>query len=282
MIRSPVRASTSSGNTVPSRTTNAKAANSRLLRRKPVSRLRTASMRPGERSSSPRHATNPHVTTTTSAKKPSRNGPMSDSVKAWTESSTPERVRNVPRIVERERRAHQREVPDAQHPSPLLHHHRVEERGAGQPRQEAGVLDRVPRPVAAPAEDLVAPPGAEHDADGEEAPSDQRPAAGGDEPALAQPAGGEGGDGEGERDGEPDVAEVQHRRVDRHQGVVLQQRVRTGPVEPGRRLEALERVGGAERAAAKKKAATTKIVSRAQPTSGSSRRLRNFAVVATR
>ena len=39
------------------------------------------------------------MTTTTRAKNPSRNGPISDSLKAWTESSTPDRVRNVPRIV---------------------------------------------------------------------------------------------------------------------------------------------------------------------------------------
>ena len=56
-------------------------------------------MRPGDRSSSPRQAMSPHVTTTIRAKNPSRNGPIGDSVKACTESSTPDRVRNVPRIV---------------------------------------------------------------------------------------------------------------------------------------------------------------------------------------
>ena len=66
---------------------------------------------------------------------------------------------------EAERGAQQRQVPDPQHPAPLLHHHRVEVGGAGEPRQERRVLDRVPRPVAAPAEHLVAPPRAEHDAD---------------------------------------------------------------------------------------------------------------------
>ena len=39
------------------------------------------------------------TTTTTRAKKARMAGPRADSVKAWTESSTPERVRNVPRIV---------------------------------------------------------------------------------------------------------------------------------------------------------------------------------------
>ena len=132
---------------------------------------------------------------------------------------------------QRERGAEQRQVPDAQHPAPLLHHHRVEVGGAGEPRQERRVLDRVPRPVAAPAEHLVAPPRPEHDADGEEAPREQRPAAGLDEPPLADPAGDQRGDRERERHGEPDVAEVEHRRVERHQDVVLQQRVRARAVE---------------------------------------------------
>ncbi len=38
-------------------------------------------------------------TAVTSPKKARMEGPMGDSVKAWTDSSTPERVRNVPRMV---------------------------------------------------------------------------------------------------------------------------------------------------------------------------------------
>ena len=44
------------------------------------------------------------------------------------------------------------DVPDLQHPALLLDHHRVQERGAGQPRHQRRVLDRIPGPVAAPAE----------------------------------------------------------------------------------------------------------------------------------
>ena len=103
---------------------------------------------------------------------------------------------------EAERRDHERQVPDAQHPAPFLHHHRVDERGRGEPRQQRRVLDRVPAPVAAPAEHRVAPPRAEHDADGEEAPRDERRAAHVGQPALAEAAGDERGDRERERDRE--------------------------------------------------------------------------------
>ncbi len=132
---------------------------------------------------------------------------------------------------ERERGAQQRQVPDPQHAAPLLHHHRVEVGGGREPGQERGVLDRVPGPEAAPAQHLVAPPGAHGDADGEAAPGQQRPASGLDQPPLPQAAGDEGGDGKRERDGEPYVAQVQDRRVDQHQRVVLQQRVGTGAVQ---------------------------------------------------
>ena len=56
-------------------------------------------MRLSERSSSPRQAMRPSDATTTTAKKPARAGPMGDSVKECTESSTPERVMKVPRMV---------------------------------------------------------------------------------------------------------------------------------------------------------------------------------------
>ena len=56
------------------------------------------------------------MVTTTSPKKPSSIGPMPDSVKAWTDSSTPERVMNVPRMVsenvaQSSERFHTRSIP---------------------------------------------------------------------------------------------------------------------------------------------------------------------------
>jgi hypothetical protein len=84
---------------VPSRTTKAKAAKARLLARNAPSRDIGESMAPGARSRSPRHPISPTPAATTTAKKPRTAGPMGDSVKEWTESRIPERVRKVPRMV---------------------------------------------------------------------------------------------------------------------------------------------------------------------------------------
>ena len=70
------------------------------------------------------------------------------------------------------------DVPDLEHAALLLDHDRVQEGGADQPRHQRGVLDRVPAPVAAPAELRVGPARAEQDPDREEDPGDQREAAG--------------------------------------------------------------------------------------------------------
>ncbi len=86
------------------------------------------------------------------------------------------------REAERERDEHH--VPDLQHPALLLDHHRVQERGRGEPRHQRGVLDRIPGVVAAPADLDVRPVRAEQLADAEERPGDERPAARGDDPAL--------------------------------------------------------------------------------------------------
>ena len=69
------------------------------MARKAPSRDTGESIVPGDRSWSPRHATSPTDTATTTAKKARIMGPMADSEKAWTESRTPDRVRNVPRMV---------------------------------------------------------------------------------------------------------------------------------------------------------------------------------------
>ena len=118
--------------------------------------------------------------------------------------------------------------------------------GAGQPRQEACVLDRIPSPDAAPAEHLVAPPAAEDDAGREEAPGEERPAPCLEQPALSHTTGDERGDGERERDAHADVAEVEHRRVEQHEHVVLQQLVRAPSVLDERRRGG-EGVRGEER-----------------------------------
>ena len=132
------------------------------------------------------------------------------------------------------------------------------------------VLDRVPRPHAAPAEHLVAPPAAEQDADREEAPREQRPAARLQQPALADATGDQRRDRERERHREPDVAEVQDRRVEQHErrgsaaagsGPARRSRPTGGPAANG---------SAGPKLTSAKNAATTNITTSAQPTSGSS------------
>src|SRR5205085_1639512 len=87
------------GNTVPSRTTKQKAANSRLLARKAPSRETGESIEPGDRRRSPRQPMSSTAVATTTPKKVRIQGPIGDSVNECTDSSTPDRVRNVPRMV---------------------------------------------------------------------------------------------------------------------------------------------------------------------------------------
>ena len=54
-------------------------------------------------------------------------------------------------------------------------HGRVQQGRAHQPGHEAGVLDRIPEPPAAPAQLIIGPEGAEGDADGQEGPAGQGP-----------------------------------------------------------------------------------------------------------
>ena len=84
---------------MPSSTTKAKPTKSRLLTKKAPSRPSGASIPPGERRRSPRQASRPKPATTTTTKKPMSSGPSVDAEKAWTDSTTPERVRKVPRMV---------------------------------------------------------------------------------------------------------------------------------------------------------------------------------------
>ena len=140
-----------------------------------------------------------------------------------------------------ERHDDERDVPDAEHPPPLLHHHRVQERRRRKPRQQPGVLDRIPHPVTAPAQLLVRPEHAERQPERQEEPGHHRPAPDRAEPRVVQVAGRQRRDPERERDRHPDEADVERRRVDRHVEV-LQQRAEPAPVAGRLRDERLERV----------------------------------------
>ncbi len=119
---------------------------------------------------------------------------------------------------------------------------RMNQRGADEPGQERGVLDRVPEPKAAPAQFVIGPPAPERDADGQETPRRQRPG-----PHPARPGGidapfDQGRDGEGKGDREADIAEIEEGRMEGEAGV-LQQRVEAFAVH-GRREDSREGVGG--------------------------------------
>ena len=122
----------------------------------------------------------------------------------------------------------------------------MQKRRAAEPREQGSVLHRVPSPVAAPAEHVIGPRRAQHHAGALEQPRDQRPAACGENPGVARLPRDQRADGEGERHREADVAEVQHRRVDRHRRV-LQQRAQAVAVRHRRDQlvyrQHLERVG---------------------------------------
>ncbi len=144
---------------------------------------------------------------------------------------------------EREGRDHERDVPGPQEPSLLLDHHGVQIGGRREPRHDRRVLDGIPCPVAAPAEHRVAPPRAGHDADAEERPRHEREVPRRHEPAVPALTEDERRDRVGEGDRGEHVTEVQKRRVQGHERVVLQQRIGTVAVV-GRERQADEGVGG--------------------------------------
>ncbi|CAB4872701.1 unannotated protein [freshwater metagenome] len=98
----------------------------------------------------------------------------------------------------------------------------------GQPRQEGRVFYRVPTPEATPAQDLVAPPGTQHDADAQDAPGQHGPLTEPDGPTFIDPTGYQHGHREDEGHRKAHEAGVEQWRVSRHEWIVLQQGVRSG------------------------------------------------------
>src|SRR3954462_10319017 len=70
-----------------------------LLNRNDPSRLASDSSRGVDATRCARAANSPNDAITTTARNTRRGGPIDDCVKLWTDAMTPERVRNVPRIV---------------------------------------------------------------------------------------------------------------------------------------------------------------------------------------
>ena len=228
---------------MPNRTTKANPTKRRLLARKAPSRLMGESMPPGRVETIAPPGDQPH---------PGEQDDPEEAQQQRTDGGLRERVHRLDdpgpgqegsEDGQAEGRHHQREVPDPQQTAALLDHHRVEVGRAHQPRQQRGVLHRVPPPEAAPAEDLVRPPGPEQDAHREEGPGEQGPPAGLALPVLVEPTGDQRGDGKGEGKGEADQTQVEHGRVDEDQRIVLEERVRPGTVGGDGADHVRERVG---------------------------------------
>ena len=143
---------------------------------------------------------------------------------------------------QRECQDRQQQRPAAEQPTLLGHRERMNQRGADQPRHEGRVLHRIPEPPAAPAELVVRPPAAERDTDREKEPRERGPWPRPARPARIEAAFEHGGHRKGERHGEADITDVQHRRVHREREV-LQHRVQVAAVR-GCRRQPLERIRG--------------------------------------
>ena len=141
---------------------------------------------------------------------------------------------------EQERREDERHVPDFQHAAFFLHHHGMQKRCARQPRHERGILHRIPSPVPAPSKDSVRPVCAEENADGEEAPGHHGPAARDVDPSIAGILHDERAQREGKGNGEANVSQVQHGRMDDHLGI-LQKWIQSAAVLRNRALNDAER-----------------------------------------
>ncbi len=200
LIVSPLVAATSSGSSVPNSTAKVRPRNRTLLSRKADSRLTVPDGRPPPTSSGRRQTS--RVSEPASATRiPARNhGPdrrLREGVHAGHDAGPGEERADQG---EHERCDDEGARPDAQAAASLGDHRRVDEGGGRQPRQQGRVLDRIPRPVAAPAEHLVAPPCPGHDAERQEGPRDERPAPHDAQPLLVEPAGRERRNAERERD----------------------------------------------------------------------------------
>ena len=140
-------------------------------------------------------------------------------------------------------REDQPHVPGLQHAAFFLHHHGMQKGSAGEPRHQRRVLNRVPGPVASPAEDGIGPVRAKKNSAGEKSPGHHRPAAGDVDPLLARILHRQCAQSKGKRNSESHIAEIKHRRMNHHLGI-LQQRIQPVSIRRQRSLHDCEWPGG--------------------------------------
>ena len=139
------------GYSVPVMTTAAMLHSMMLLNTSAPSREIGANRPPGANAGA-RNANSKRLPPMTIASRPRMKTPRAGSLaKAWTELRMPERTRNVPGQRQRKGRDGEQHCPNLQRLPLLDNDRRVQQRRAGQPRQQACILDRIPEPEAAPA-----------------------------------------------------------------------------------------------------------------------------------
>src|SRR5208337_378920 len=158
--------------------------------------------------------------------KPRANRGLRESVHRTDHSRTRE---ECPQHRKQKRRENERHVPHFQHAAFFLHHDGMQKRGAGEPGHKRGIFHRVPSPIAAPSEDSVSPVRAEENSDSEEAPSHHGPAAGDVNPFLAGILHDQRAQRKGKGNGEADISQIQHGRMDDHFGI-LQERIQPAAI----------------------------------------------------
>ncbi len=117
---------------------------------------------------------------------------------------------------------------------------RVQEGGRRKPGHQRGVLYRVPEPPAAPAKLVICPPASKGDAGCQCAPGCRYPRSDMARPVTVDLPLDQPGHGKGKGHRQPDIADIERRRVKR-ESRVLQDRVEPAPVER-RNLETFKRV----------------------------------------
>ena len=124
----------------------------------------------------------------------------------------------------------------------LCDNNRVQQGRADQPRHQRGILNRVPEPPAAPAEFVIGPVGTERDPECQRRKRRERPAAGLPRPHAVYTPFHQAGCGKREHEGITDIAEIEHRRMDRERRV-LEQRVEACALERRRVQPEIRRRG---------------------------------------
>src|SRR6516164_10960983 len=89
----------------------------------------------------------------------------------------------------------------------------MQQRGSGEPRHQRRILDRIPKPEAAPAERVIGPVRSASDADGQAHPGTEHPRTNPARPSRVDASLQQRGNRERKCDRESDIAEVQERRV---------------------------------------------------------------------